>query len=257
MPGRTICALSAVFVLLTATAAAAQAPTIELQPNVAGHGSRLMVDAHPDASRSNGQDVRSVVLSIARGFVVDPRARAARCGADQAKSFNCPAASKVGSGTAQGHATGAVVPGGRFDFTAQIEAFLAPPPQPGDVAGVVLQVSEPKSGQRGTITARLVPTTADPFGLELRIDNLGGASPAPPGVTITIDRVTLVAGASRTVVRKRRVRRHGRRVTVRTRHRYDLITNPPSCSGAWPFRVTIGYTDHTDSTDGSVACAAR
>jgi hypothetical protein len=59
------------------------------------------------------------------------------------------------------------------------------------------------------------------------------------------------------VVRKRRVRRHGRRVTVRTRHRYDLITNPPSCSGSWPFRVTIGYTDHTDSTDGSVACAAR
>jgi hypothetical protein len=118
-------------------------------------------------------------------------------------------------------------------------------------------VSEPKSGQRGTITARLVPTTADPFGLELRIDDLGGASPAPPGVTITIDHVTLTAGANRTVTRKRTVRRHGRRVSVRVRHRYDLITNPPSCAGSWPFRVTIAYSDHTDSTDGAIACAAR
>jgi hypothetical protein len=75
-------------------------------------------------------------------------------------------------------------------------------------------------------------------------------------VTITIDHLTLHAGASRTVVRRRRVRRHGHRVTVRVRHRHDLLTNPPSCAGSWPFRITIGYSDHSSSTDGTIACTA-
>jgi hypothetical protein len=236
-------------------AAAAKGPIVKLDPNAAGRGSHLTVDAYP-GNPGNGQAPRSVVVSAARGFKVDARARAARCSAAQARKFECPAASRIGGGTAFGHATGAIVPGGRYDFKAAIKSFLAPPQQKGDVAGVVVQVSEPTSGQRGTVTGRVVRVKDGPYGLELRFDNLGAAAPSYPGVTISIDHVKLRAGASRTVVRKRTVTRDGRRVTVRRKHRFDLITNPPKCAGAWPFRVTIGYADHNEETFGSAACSS-
>jgi hypothetical protein len=247
-----LCALAAACLPATASA---KGPIVKLDPNTAGHGSHLTVDAYP-GDPGMGQAPRSIVVSAARGFKVDPRARAARCSAAQARNFDCPAASRIGGGTAFGHATGAIVPGGRYDFKAAIKSFLAPPQKTGDVAGVVVQVSEPTSGQRGTVTGRVVRVKDGPYGLELRFDNLGGAAPSYPGVTISIDHVRLRAGASRTVVRTRTVTRDGRRVTVRRKHRFDLIRNPPKCSGAWPFRVTIGFADHDDVTFGSAACSS-
>lgn len=231
----------------------AKGPIVKLDPNVAGRASHLRVDAYPG---SPGQGVRSVVLSAARGFKFDPRARAARCGAAKASKFECPAASRIGGGTATGSATGLVIPGGRYDFKASIKSFLAPPQRKGDIAGVVFQVTEPGSGQRGTVTGRVLRVSDGPYGLELRFENLGAAAPSYPGVTVSIDHVVLRAGASRTVVRKRTVTRDGRRVTVRKKHRFDLITNPPKCTGWWPFRVTVGYGDHNEETFGQARCSS-
>jgi hypothetical protein len=242
-----------------ATSAAA-APSIQLDPDAAGAQSRLAIDAQPsDSSGGGGGDARAVVLSAPRGLKVDPRSRSGRCSPDQARDFACPESSRIGHGEAKGHASGIVVPGGRQDFTATIDGFLASPKQEGDIAGVVLQFQEPQSGQRGTATGRIVPAGGDgPFGVELRFDDLGGSQPQYPGVTVTIDRITLEVGARRTVVRKRRVRRHGRRVTVRRRHRYSLLTNPPACDGgSWPFRVTTVYSDREESQDGTLACTPR
>jgi hypothetical protein len=241
--------------LAPAAAHAQQAPTITLDPNQAGKASRLTLDASP--GEAAGQGVRSIVLSAARGFKVDPRSRAKRCSADQASRFACPRASRIGTGEVKGHATGAALPGGRYDFTAQVQTFLAPPQQSGDVAGVVLEISEPGTNQRGSVTGRIVRVPSGPFGLELRFEGLDQAIPAFPGVTITIDRITLSAGARRTVVRKRRVRRGGRRVTVRRRVTYNLIRNPGTCSGSWPFQLKLGYADREDVTDGSTPCRAR
>lgn len=251
-------ALATVVASCLAAAPAAAAP-IMLDPNRAGAPSQLLVDAQPNNGSGGGGDVRGVVLSAPRGLKVDPRSRSGRCSPEQARDFACPESSRIGHGEAKGHASGLVVPGGRQDFTATIDAFLAPPQQAGDIAAVVLQVQEPKSGQKGAATGRLVPAAADgQFGPELRFDDLGGSQPQYPGVTITVDRITLQVGAKRTVVRKRRVRRHGRRVTVRKRYRYSLLTNPRKCTqGSWPFRVTTVYSDREEQQDGSIPCAPR
>lgn len=250
--------LAASALVSAATATAAQTPTITLHPNVAGRQSQLTLQAEPGESMSGGQQVKSVVLSGTRGLKVDPRSRAKRCSAKEARDFNCPEASRIGSGEVKGHASGTVVPGGRQDFTATIDSFLAPKQRTGDIAGVVFQVREPSSGTKGTTTGRIVRVANGPFGVELRFDDIGSTQPQIPGVTITIDSITLHAGAKRTVVTKRRVRRHRRLVTIRRTHRYSLLTNPRTCSGLWPFRLTIGYSGRADDVrDGSAACTPR
>jgi hypothetical protein len=239
--------------------ASAQAPaSLQLDPNSAGHGTRLTLEARPGDSGTATQGVRAVVLDAPDGLTLDRRARAARCTPSQASSFKCPAASRIGFGEVEGHASGPFLPVGGYGFTAAVEVSLAPPPQTGDVAGAVLVVRERSSGQKGTVTGRVVRSAGAPFGLELRFDDLDRVIPSFPDVSLSIDHVQLKAGASRTVVRKRTVRRHGRRVTVRSRHHYDLLTNPPTCSeGSWPFRLTIVYADRSDPRDATVPCAAR
>jgi hypothetical protein len=249
--------LAATAACLPGAASAQSPPTLQLDPNVAGLGTHVALDGRPgDTGSSGSANVRSVVLAAAQGFSLDPRARAARCDAAQAKAFKCPPASRIGAGQVDGHASGPFLPVGGYAFTAGVKVFLAPPPQAGDVAGVVMEVSEPQTGQRGSVTGRVVRTTEAPFGLELRFDDLDKVIPSFPDVTLSVDRVQLRAGAHRTVVRQRKVRRHGRRVTIRRRHRYDLLTNPPTCSGAWPFRLTIVYADRQDVRDAAVGCAA-
>lgn len=231
---------------------------------MAGKPSRLSVLASGEAVSSGQETPKSFSLVIARGFKIDPRARAELCSADQARSFSCPQASKVATGSASGQVT--VPPFPTFDFTATVEAFLTPKVQPGDIAGVVVQGREPRSGRQASIQGRLLPVSGDAtFGTELRFDNFDFTQQAaPPGASAKLTRFELSVGARRSVrkvrIVKRRVRtrdgtkiRRRRKVSVK---RYYLITNPPTCAGSWPYQVRVTFPSSQTVRDGSVPCSS-
>ncbi len=238
---------------------------VTLDPAVAGKPSRLSVVASGQATSSGQESPKSVSLLITRGFKIDPLSRAERCSADQAKSFACPPGSKVATGSASGQVT--VPPFPPFDFTATAEAFLTPNVQPGDIAGVVVQVREPKSGRQASIQGRLLTVAGDAtFGDELRFENFDSMQQAlPPGASARLDRLELSVEAHRTVRRTRTVKRrvrtpHGRTRVVRRRKvsvkRYDLITNPRTCTGSWPYQVRVTFPSSQMVRDGSVPCSS-
>jgi len=210
---------------------------VTLDPAVAGKPSRLSVVASGQATSSGQESPKSVSLLITRGFQIDPLSRAERCSAEQA------------------------------DFTATIEAFLTPKVQPGDIAGVVVQVREPKSGRQASIQGRLLTVSDNAaFGDELRFENFDSMQQAlPPGASARLDRLELSVEAHRTVRKTRTVKRrvrtsHGRTRVVRRRKvsvkRYDLITNPRTCTGAWPYQVRVTFPSSQMVRDGSVPCSS-
>lgn len=206
--------------------------SFRLSPNIAGQGSRLILDAQ-NLGAAGGPRVTSTVLGLQRGFELNVRARRGRCSRAQAESFSCPASAKIGTGFAIVQATGAVVPGGSMDFRAGIEIHLAPKRRSGDLAGVVISVREPDTGQQGTVYGRLLSRPRENFGQQLRFDSFPATGKPPSGVTVTLRRLHLEVAAFR------RVRREGRRV------RLTLIRNPPRCRGAWRARSEVGFADGT------------
>src|SRR4051794_3226502 len=226
-------AVLVVALVSAAVGALAQSPGLELSlhPNVSGRPATLEIDADGQSSQIDNRVPKSAVLSVQRGFKLDPRARSARCSKQQAENFNCPAASRIGGGEAVVTASGAIVPGGAQDFTAKIDLFLAPPAKPHDLAGVVVYVHEPTTGTQGSSTGRLVRRGSGPYGYELRFDQLAGGGSPPPGVTIRLKPLELRVGA------RRAVSRAGHRVV------FSLITNPPICHGAWRGHGKIAFTD--------------
>ena len=206
-----------------------------LSPNVAGQGSRLIVDAQ-NLGSAGGPRVTSTVLGLQRGFELDVGSRSKRCSRAQAESFSCPAAAKIGTGFAIVRATGAIVPGGSMDFRAEITIHLAPKRRPNDLAGVVISVQEPKTGQKGIAYGRLVSRPQQAFGQQLRFDSFPATGESPAGVTVTLRRLHLEASAFR------RVRRNGRRI------RLALIRNPAGCRGSWRARSEVGFSDGTTRT---------
>ena len=257
MRGRRLLATTlALAAALPASAGAAEAPpgAVALAPDTAGRASAFEVELGPEVlgQTPQGNPPNAVSLLGTPGLKIDPRAVAGRCSDAQADRFDCPSASRIGSGSAQGHAEGALVPGGRYDFTASILVFLAPPRASGDLAGVVLQVSEPQSGQRFNAKGRIRRDPA--FGWETRFEGLAGGGQLPPGVTVKLDRITLRVAANRTVRKRVTVRRNGKRRRVIKRFRYSLLTNPRTCTGAWPYRLRVEYADRTDEYDGAAPC---
>ena len=245
--------------LVLAAPASAQAPgdPVRVDPAVAGKASHLILDVrNAEDPQANGRSPRSAVIAAASGFKFDPRARAARCSESQARAFECPEASRIGAGTAD-----ATVSSGPFsgDVTVDIRIFLAPPPQSGDVAGVVLQFRERSSGQQGTATGRVVKVGGGPFGLEVRFDDLARATQVE-GFQVRVNRLQAEVGAFRheRVKRYRTVRRNGkkRRVAYYVKVRRDLIRNPGTCLGSWPYQLRLRYSDTDESVrDGSVRCS--
>ena len=254
---RAFAAATLAFAVL-AGAAVAQVPgdPVRVNPSRAGAASHLIVDVRASEDpAAGGRSPQSAVLSAATGFKFDPRARPERCSAERAKAFDCPTASRIGTGTAN-----ATVSNGFFSqpVTIDVNAFLGPPPQSGDVAGVVLQFRERSTGQRGTTTGRVVKTG----GLEVRFDDLSGAAQPPDGFTVRVDRIQLDVGASRTervTVCCKTVRRNGKKKKVKYKKnvRRDLIRNPRTCGGSWPYQFRLRYSASDESVrDGTVACTA-
>ena len=247
----------------TALAQAQGDVSINLAPSKAGKHSRLSFTAAGSALSSGQQTPKSVSLFIARGFKLDPRARKGRCTDEQAQQFDCPVDSKVASGTADGEVT--IPPFPAFSFSATVEAFLAPRAQPGDIAGVVVEGRESKSGRQAVIHGRLLRVSGDPrFGAELRFENFDlGQGQAPTGASAKLNHFDLSVEARRKVTKVRVVRRrvhtrHGTKIRRKRRkrvHRYYLITNPRTCAGSWAYQLQATFPSGPDQVrDGSVAC---
>ena len=245
-----------------AAASAAEAPpgAVKLSPNVAGRASALNVELGADVLNPPAPSDRVKALSLfgTRGLKIDRRAVRARCSDAQADSFECPEASRVGTGRAEGRAEGVIIPGGGFDFTATIDVFLTAPRQQGDVAGVVVSVQEPQSNQRFNAKGRIRRLANSTFGSETRFEDLdAGGGELPPGVTVKLNRVELRVGANRTVKRRVTVRRNGKKRRVTKRIRYTFLRNPRRCTGSWPYRLNVEYATRTDTYDGGIACRKR
>ena len=245
---------------LLAVPATAQVPgdTVKVSPSTAGKGSHLIFDIRGgEDPAANGRAPQQAVIAAAQGFKFDPRARAARCSNDQAKAFNCPGDSKIGSGTANATASNGVI---SQAVVADISVFLAPPAQSGDAGGAHVQFKERQSGAQGSIFGRIVKSSGQ-FGLEVRFEDLSSANAAAPqGFTVRIDRLQADVGAFRhekVTVCCKTVRRNGvkKRVKYKKKVRRDLIRNPRTCSGSWPYQVRLRYSSTEESVrDGSVGC---
>ena len=237
---------------LAVPADADQSSSISLNPAVAGKASTVTIDFTPPQDPA-GQNPQTVVIRIARGFKFDPKAVAESCDAAHAKGNNCPGKSKIGGGTADvtvSSTTGLFPP---EHLTATIELFVAPPPKSGDVSGVVVHVYEPQSKQQGSITGRIVKEPSGQFGLDARFDNFDKALQPPAGFKVQLDKLHISFGAGRTV--KKKVKKHGKKKIKKVRH--DLVTNPKTCTGSWPFEVDITWADQQTSDGGAVPCTAH
>jgi hypothetical protein len=250
-------------------AAAAQVAgdvNVTLSPPVAGKAARLSVTATGQATSTGQQPPKSISLFVARGFRVDPRARGEVCTDEQRKALRCPAASRIASGSAEGEATFLLQ---RFPFRATIEAFLMRRLQPGDVAGVAFALRA--SGRQSSGRGRLLRVGGSgPFGLELRFDELPSFQ-VPVGASAQLTRFELTVGANRTVRERRRIKRRAQKKALtrkqrrRKRRRYrivrvrhDLIRNPATCPGSWPFQLRVAFPSAPEVVrDGSVTCSSR
>ena len=240
---RSILAVAATLIALAA-AAPALATTLSLSPNVAGKASQTSIDISFD---QNADNPSSVVTRVARGFRLDTRALPVKCSRAQADSNKCPSKSRIGGGTADLTVTSVFFP--PTHLTATLDLFLAPPPQAGDLAGVVAHFKEPQSSQEGSIVGRVRPEASGQYGLDLIFDGFGTSFNPPQGVKVHVDRFQASFGGQHRTVRKR-VKRHGK--TRVRKVRYDLIKNPATCPGSWPYEVVV---DQRPAMTGSVACS--
>jgi len=257
---RITMATTAAFVLVLGASASAQDATITggVLPNTAASASRVHVQVAGTAPELAGALPDSIALGVQRGFALDTRAVAERCGGQAATTGACPAASRIGLGQAIVHVSGFV----NQDVPATIDVFLADPVQAGDVASAVVLVSG--AGLSRAVRTRLLAPATGPVGYELRLEGIAGAVPTVPGVTLTLQSLTLDIGALRkvtkTTTKRVHVRRNGRRVTVKRKVKrrvtYTLLRNPKTCGGAWAVRLTIsaGGADHV--RDIAIPCAA-
>jgi hypothetical protein len=227
---------------------------VALVPAGAGQPSRLEVDADPRTGGTEREAPQAVTIAIARGLRIDTRSRARLCSDAQARDQACPEESRIGRGHVEVTVSGYLMPGGSLDVISSLDAFLARPSQPGDIAAVVLQVKELVSEQQSFVRGRIVPVARGRFGTELRFDELpGGRAPEGGSVTSEVKRLRLMVRASRRANVVRRVRR--RRVVRNVR--LHLLRNPRTCRGSWPYELRVRFPSREERRPGAIACSAR
>ena len=226
-PMRRTALLTLLLVLaLAVVPAVAAAPVAKLtvDPNKAGAGvNAVTLDVNPP--RAN-QNPRTSALRVVRGVKFDPRARPVRCTKAQAEANSCPAKSRIGGGTARATVKSATT--APFEVTADINLYLMPPQQQGDLAGVAAHFKVRANGQEGHSIGRVTKLATGPYGIQTSFGQLDAVKP-PSGFTAHLDHMHLVFGASRTVTT------NGKTVT------YHLIRNPKTCDGSWEYQVRLGY----------------
>lgn len=241
--GRRSLALAAVIAAVsTADATAQTTVTVRSAPSLPNAPARLIIDAR--GGSANQVVPEAITILVERGFRFDRRAVAKRCTPAQARADRCPAASRIGGGEVvirvDGPSPGAI---GSGVFPGQIAAFLAPPAQPGDWAGIVLRLDI--AGRTIVGSGSIAPVSPGPLGIRMAFDPLPQPPALPPGYTSTMLRMRAEIGVSRTV----KVR--GKRKRVIRRH---LIRTPPACAGSWAVQTLVRYPEGEDVLDSTIAC---
>jgi hypothetical protein len=258
---RRITLVTAALVLVLAGTAHAQSGdiTATLKPNAPKAGAALHVSVLGTAPELGGALPDALVLDLQRGFVLDLGAVAKRCSRDLALTGDCPAASRIGNGRAVASATGIFL----ADVPATVDLFLADRVQAGDLASVAMKVTAFNSSR--TVVARLIAPPTGPYGYELRAEGFAAVVPKVTGVAFGLKSLTLDVGARRnvttTVVKRKKVRRNGKLVTVKRKVkkvvRHDLIRNPKTCAtGAWSVLVTVNIAGSDRMRAVTAPCAA-
>ena len=280
--------LAAVLAAVPAAATPVPAGVAALQPNTAGAGSHLLIDAHgADAGFRPNSIPSSLGWAFEKGFELNAAAAPAKCTVDQAKKEQCPPDSRLGSG-----AIGVAVTGSHA--TAKIDFWRADPPQPGDESGIILFFKEPDSGFTDAGIGSIRAIDDGNLGQLIRFDKLP-VPQLPPGVQISLDHIQIDFGAGATgtapaagtptaapthpKVRlpcRRYKPRHGphrRCVAFRHGRRYHLapatsarahasatnsfITNPSSCDGdGWTIQLQVDYRSGGERREAQAPCAA-
>jgi hypothetical protein len=223
--------------------AAAPTATLTIQPNKAGKGTTATLDIKLSKNKANP---RSLTLRVVRGVKVDPRATAVKCTVQQANANNCPMGSKIGGGTNEATVSSTTIPPAfqPFQTTITTKLYLMAPLKQGDIAGSVAIFTANATGQKGHSFARITKIPQGQFGIQTKQTKLDTALTPPAGTKAHLDHIHLTYGATRHTFNK-----NGQPVT------YNLIRNPKTCPGAWPYQIVLGYPSGNPSTiNGSVAC---
>jgi hypothetical protein len=206
---RSAVATMAVAAPVCATAIAAAAPS-------GGKATTLSFSAGTTAPPASGR-IPSGLAFAAPGFKFDSRAVGKFCKHEQAVLDECPTASRIASGTLLVHVVSSAF---TRDTHIPLNVYMS---SKKGILGVAF-IGGPKVVP-GTLTTS--------GGVSLSFNPLP-AVPNYPGVTLTLEQVSLKLGAHRVVVTRTRTRVHRthRFKTVVKRTRYDLIHGPASCTGS-------------------------
>lgn len=255
---RTLAAAAAAAVagLAAATAAAQTTVSVQATPNRPNVATEVVLGAS-GGSTATGIP-QAITVDAARGFRFDRRAVAKLCQQSQALQRQCPAESRIGTGTAEVRVDGPIPDAlGSGAYQGRVTIFLAPASQAGDLAGLFVQLAV--AGLTVTGSGRIVPLAGGPYGIRIAFDPLPQSPQLPAGYSATLQRLHSEIAARRTVRRTRtiRVRRRGKVVRRRVvrRVRYDLIRTPRTCRGSWPVQVLVRYADRQDVLQTPIACS--
>jgi hypothetical protein len=219
--------------LLAGTAAAAGSPvTATLTPNTASSpsGAAITVNGPFPAGLPS-----SLSLQMQPGFRSSIKSVSTLCTAAAGAAGTCPSASQIGSGTID---VGVPIIGAA---TVPLKLWLGAPSQPTDIATVYMY---------GTLDGISLPAAARLFvpsggGLELLIAKFPSLSGALALVKPTITSISLTAKAIRTVTVKvspTKKKHKGRKHHKKARRTYSLLTNPPTCTGAWTGTMSATFS---------------
>jgi hypothetical protein len=222
---------------LLAGAAGARAQTaspIAFDPNNAALGTALVVAADATQLSSGGAVADSLAIGLPRGARVDTAARSVLCDHGQAARGTCPLESRIGFGRFVVALDG-YVPGGRTELTWSLDAYLGEPAKRGDVASVVLS---------GTL---------------LGADSVAALLEPSLGTTLPRTATTIGRLVRQNFIRRYRIRTPSGYEVRRIRdHRlvgHELLRTPRTCTGSWPYRLTVGFPGGVQRNTGRLPCA--
>ena len=176
-------------------------------------------------------------LDLARGFHFDPRA-AVPCPAAQAQTGACPSDSAIGGGDGEIVVQGRYLPQTNYSVSAAM--YLTAPTHRGDIAGLVLDLTQAQSQLHAVIRGRVVPLPTSPYSIVLRFAHASKALSS--NYDLNLQRLALRLQASRTI----------------SSHTYDLVTNSTPCTRrGWPLQLSITSAKNAWIYHGAASCEAH
>jgi hypothetical protein len=175
-------------------------------------------------------------LDLARGFHFDPRAVAA-CSASQATSGACPSDSSIGGGSGQIVVEGPYLP--RTTYNVGAAMYLTAPTHKGDIAGLVLDLTQDQSQLHAVLHGRVIPLTTSAYSIALRFAD--ASKSLSINYHLILRQIGLRLQASRTI----------------DSTAYHLLTNATPCrKHGWPLQLSMTSAKGAWIYHGAASCQA-